>query len=216
MKNVGSRVVAFDMDLLNVKKQKHSNSPLHFFKTFLSRPQHVGSIFPSSKILARAMVADIQLEKGEAVLELGPGTGPITAELAKILPAPESYVAIDREQSFIELLHKKFPNLKFIHGDAQKMHELYPQATDCKLKAVISCLPFAFFPQTLQDEIIKSLDQLAEPGVVFKTFQYAHAYNLPRAKRLRQKVTEKFGKPMRKDFVVGNLPPAYVVTWQKK
>ena len=51
---------------------------VRFVRRFLSNPGSVGAILPSSRYLAKAMVGELQLERGDLVVEYGPGTGPMT------------------------------------------------------------------------------------------------------------------------------------------
>jgi phospholipid N-methyltransferase len=50
-----------------------------FIRQFLRTPGSIGAVAPSSKYLAKAMVAGVVLEPGQRLLEFGPGTGPFTA-----------------------------------------------------------------------------------------------------------------------------------------
>ncbi len=189
---------------------------LHFFKKFLHRPRHVGAVLPSSGILARAMIADLHLRAGDGILELGPGTGPFTKALARVLPDPRQYLAIDRELSFIALLQKKFPTLRFVHGQAEDMHQIWQKHMTVAPRVVLSALPFANFDEILQDEILKSLVAVAAPGTVFRTFQYALTFRTAKARHLRQKMAEVFGPEQSRRLVWRNLFPAYVLSWVRR
>ncbi len=60
---------------------------LRFLSTFLRRPRVTGSVLPSSRHLARALVGELDLRSGELVVEFGPGTGPMTAAIQSRLPS---------------------------------------------------------------------------------------------------------------------------------
>ena len=53
----------------------------HFLKTLIDRPRLTGSVAPSVRFLARAMAHPIDPSRDGLVVELGPGTGPVTQAL---------------------------------------------------------------------------------------------------------------------------------------
>ena len=50
-----------------------------FFRQWLRSPKSMGSVIPSSKFLARAVANEVAWQPGQYVVELGGGTGAITA-----------------------------------------------------------------------------------------------------------------------------------------
>lgn len=195
---------------------KNLKETLHFFTTFLTKPNHIGSVVPSSRFLAKAMVHDLVLKPEDGVLELGPGTGPLTKCIADILPNPEAFLAIDREASFIAILKKQYPQLKFVQGEAQNMAKICGEQLHYPVRVVLSALPFTLFDESLQDEILKALWTISSPGTIFRTFQYAHSYPWPQARRLRKRVSEIFKSAPTKILVFRNAPPAFAVSWIRK
>ena len=194
-----------------------SRDGLHFIKGALRSPQHVGAIVPSSPALARVMLRGIDLSGGASVLELGPGTGPITREIQRILPCPTRYLGIERDGQFVKVLVERFPAMRFVEGSAEAAVELIRQTGLTNLRAIVCGLPFASLPRAVQDGIIDSLDKLMPPGggVVFRTFQYLHALALPTAVRFRGKMRRRFGPCRISRPVLLNLPPAVVLSWQR-
>src|SRR5438552_13061830 len=96
-------------------KPSPSNT-LRFWEGVLRHPASIGAIAPSSEALAKAMVSDLALAlaDGDLLIELGPGTGAFTAEIASILPRADAYLGIEREPVFVELLQRQFPALRFV------------------------------------------------------------------------------------------------------
>ncbi|MCB0258545.1 MAG: methyltransferase [Calditrichaeota bacterium] len=197
--------------MLKIVQDNH----LHFLKLFLKNPAEVGAIWPSSSELARAMIRDLALKPGEAVLELGPGTGAFTAHIRSILPDPRAYIGIECEPNFVRLLERNFPDLRFIVGRAENANELYEKAGIFPARAIISGIPFANHWGEIGNHIIDALEHLMTPGCIFRTFQYVHAYTLPPAFKFRQRMTRVFGPCQRSRIVFRNLPPAFVLTWTR-
>jgi hypothetical protein len=52
-----------------------------------------------------------------------------------------------------------------------------------------------------------------EKGCLFRTFQYVHGYHLPPAQKFRKRMEERYGKTLRSQVVIKNIPPAYTLTW---
>lgn len=188
---------------------------LHFAGRFLRNPGRVGAIAPSSKFLSRAMIQGIDLQPSESLIEFGPGTGSVTAAIREMLPQPSQYLGIERDDKFHTMLCKRFPDLRFVHGSAEHAETYIESHQLPKLRAIISGLPFASFPHSLQESLIQALDRLMTPGVEFRTFAYLHAYQLPAAVRFRRIMKPRFGEPQRSRLVFRNLPPAYVLTWRR-
>jgi trans-aconitate methyltransferase len=72
--------------------------------------------FVSTK--ARDLVAQLAARRGERVLDLGCGTGTLTAEIAA---GGAEVLGIDHSSEMIEEAHKKFPNLRFEVCEARSL-----------------------------------------------------------------------------------------------
>ncbi len=193
---------------------RHRHS-LEFLKAFIRNPGSVGAIVPSAPELARAMVSGLDVGPGESVLELGPGTGAFTAQIRNMLPDKRCYLGIEREAGFVELLEEKFPDLQFVAASAEDASFLHETSGLGPVSVIISSLPFATLLASVRDNIINSLEELMAPGCVFRTFQYVHAYPLPSAIRFRRDMEAHFGQCHRSQAILPNVPPAYVLTWEK-
>jgi phosphatidylethanolamine/phosphatidyl-N-methylethanolamine N-methyltransferase len=188
---------------------------LAFLQVLLRAPARTGAVAPSSVHLARAMVSGLVLEPGQAIVEFGPGTGALTAEIRRILPSQSSYLGIEIEPRFAELLRRRYPDLRVVEGSAAEAPRFVAEAGHDQVKAIICGLPFASLPAAVQDGVVRALDVLIGPGAQFRTFQYVHAYGLPPAVRFRRRMRELFGPHTREATVLRNLPPAYVLSWAR-
>ena len=189
------------------------NEALYFIKAFLRSPTKVGAIVPSAPGLARAMMYDLNLDPGDTVIELGPGTGAFTAYIREIIPDATDYLGIEREARFVDLLENRFPDMDFKQASAEEANSLHRESGLGPVKVIISSLPFASLVASVREEIIENVEQLMSPGTIFRTFQYIHAYPLPSAVRFRKMMDSKFGSGHRSGAILPNVPPAYVLTW---
>jgi len=198
-----------------VSQPKHPlRDKLHFLATFLRRPFHVGSLWPSSRRLAEAMVAGVPLEAGDVVVEYGPGTGPMTLALARCMPEGVRFLGIEREAGFFDLLKKRFPHLEFVQGSAEDVESYLAARNLPPAKLIVSGLPFAAMPMELQDRIVGATKRALREDGVFRTFAYMHAYGSQRAKQFRECMQRQFGTFQRSSPVLRNMPPAYVLTYR--
>ena len=67
----------------------------HFFKGWIRNPLAIGALAPSSKSLAKLMAKDVGM--GARVVELGAGTGTVTAALLASGVAPGNLHLVERE-----------------------------------------------------------------------------------------------------------------------
>src|SRR5512145_1917528 len=76
--------------------EKDPNAALVFLKAWLKSPLRVGAIAPSGDRLARAMAQVVPRRSALPVVELGGGTGSITAALLRRIPA-ERLIVVERD-----------------------------------------------------------------------------------------------------------------------
>lgn len=127
-----------------------------------------GAVAPSSKQLAHAMV----LAAGHArhVVELGAGTGPVTHELRRLMPAA-SLVAVELQPELARRLGHRFPGLDVREAPA---HEVLAGLTYPGEVAVVSSLPFRSLPKEMREGTALAIERFLErhPGSSLVQFTY--------------------------------------------
>lgn len=198
-------------------KQTRIRDSFRFVGRMLKNPGAVGAVLPSSRYLAYTMVRDLHLEAGDLVLEYGPGTGPMTRALHQLdLPGRGvSYLGIELDEQFHHALSHCFPDMDFHHGNVEDIAAILAERGAGQAKYIISGLPFAVLPESIQLGIVDGVDDVLSVGGEFRTFQYVHAYNMKASKRWRAMMQERFGQHSRSTPVLRNVPPAYVLTFKK-
>jgi phosphatidylethanolamine/phosphatidyl-N-methylethanolamine N-methyltransferase len=184
---------------------------LRFLKLWLRRPSHLGAILPSSKSLALAMAGQIDPAATGAVVELGGGTGSITAALLDGGTAAEDLVVIEREPALVDLLRARFAGVKVIHGDARDVVRLAQHAGVGPVKAVVSGLPLLSLPDTVCRQIIAEAFRVLRPGGCLVQFTYAPVSPISRSTTHALDIVGK-----RADWVLDNLPPASVWNFRRR
>jgi phospholipid N-methyltransferase len=185
-------------------------SLFHFLREFVQDPSRTGAIAPSSGSLAKEMVRGLELDKAQAVLEYGPGTGAFTPYIIKELPASCKFVAIELNHRFVEQFRSRFPDVDLYNGSVVDAREICDRYDISMADAIVSGLPWATFSQTLQQTILKEMMRVLRPGGRFVTFGYVHSQVLPGAHNFSRLLRTHFSEVKRSRIVWPNLPPAFV------
>jgi phosphatidylethanolamine/phosphatidyl-N-methylethanolamine N-methyltransferase len=202
------------MDHLHVSHQRWHDHRL-FLSHFRKSPRTVGAIAPSSQRLARAMLDGLSMRPGVKIVELGAGTGAITGEIVRRRPANGRVLAIDINPEFISHVSGRWPDIDTVCDRAERLVEIARARNLLPVDHIVSGLPFASLPSAVTHEIVAAIVESLAPAGTFTTFQYAHAFGFPSAVAVRRGLTENMGAPPMRDFVLGNVPPALVLRWEK-
>jgi phosphatidylethanolamine/phosphatidyl-N-methylethanolamine N-methyltransferase len=186
---------------------------LLFLSRFLRNPRTVGAVLPSSVTLAHAVLDGLNLARGGAVVELGPGTGVFTREILRRLAGRGRYVGVDIDPAFVERLRRRWPTLDCVCASAADLPAVLAARGLARVDHIVSSLPFASLPASTSRRIVAAVGEALRPGGTFTTFQYAHAYGWPAARAFRRRMSARLGGPPTARFVVRNVPPAVVLTW---
>ncbi|TDC94645.1 methyltransferase domain-containing protein [Nonomuraea deserti] len=187
-----------------------SNDSALFLGQFLRAPSKIGAVAPSSRRLAANVCAPIP-ERGEpTVVELGPGTGPFTAEIQQRLAGRGHHLAVEVNDLMAQLLAERFPTVDVAHADAARLGELLRERGLRQADVVVSGLPWAAFPEETQRDLLRAVTSAMSPVAAFTTFSYVHAIPLSSARRFRALLAERFEEVVPGRTVWRNPPPAFV------
>ncbi len=195
-----------------------------FFREFRQQYRNTGSILPSSRFLGRALVAEMRRPRGPArILEVGPGTGPVTAEILRQLRPGDQFDIVEINERFVELLRRRFdtePLFRSRRGQVRLIHAPLQEVPGAAVyDFMVSGLPLNNFPVSLVRDVFRSYRRLLKPEGVLSYFEYALIRDLKMPfvkgrewKRLfcvgrlveRQIKAHQF----RADLVYWNVPPA--------
>ena len=174
---------------------------VRFLSSWLQKPAEMGAVSPSGRALARAIAAEVNPHTTGPVLELGPGTGAVTAALVERGVAHERLVLVEFNRQFCALLAKRFPGATVIEGDAYDLRTALNGAS-MPFAAVVSSLPLMMKPMPTRLRLLDASLRLLAPGAPFIQFSYAVAAPIPpRPHRYRIHSSPRIWR---------NLPPARV------
>jgi phosphatidylethanolamine/phosphatidyl-N-methylethanolamine N-methyltransferase len=155
------------------------------------------------------MVAQIPaLKRDEIIVELGPGTGVFTRELARRFPS-NPIVAIEFNDRFANRLRENMPDISVVEGCASLLPEhLRELGYDTGMVGtVVSGLPLLSLPKELCDDIFGVIAECLAPGKRYVQFTYS--------KRAWKHVIPPGFRLERTHRVWLNLPPAEVLPFTR-
>ncbi len=180
---------------------------VRFIRSWIERPLTVGAVTPSGKNLARTMARYVDPDSDGPVVELGPGTGPVTEALVQAGVAPSRLVLVEFNPTFCRLLRARYPDATVVQGDAYSLRRLFETLLLQPAAAVVSGLPLVTKPIKMRLRLIRDAFDLMLPGAPFVQFTYSVAAPLPR--RLGGFSVEA------SERIWMNLPPARVWVYRR-
>ncbi len=177
---------------------------------YLLAPRRTGAVCPSSRFLARKMVASIGKSASECstIVELGAGTGAITSALVeKKYDTQSRLYCIEFDKKLCAILEDKFSAAHIINGSAENIRELVGKDSK-NISAIVSGLPLVSLPKDCVKNIIEEVENSLPKGGRFIQF----TYNLTRDPT---SLGFKKMKPIGVSFTFLNLPPARVDIFEK-
>lgn len=181
-----------------------------FFRLYLTNPNVIGAVAPSSIHLAKRMVEWLDWDKTLAVVEYGPGTGSFTTEIMKCTNPGCKYVGIEINPILARVFRERFPTLTLYEDSVANVRKICDkeriEAADC----IVCGLPWASFSSKAQTEFLEAMMTVLRPGGQFVTFAYLQGLLLPAGLRFRKRLREYFSHVSRSETVWLNMPPAFV------
>jgi len=136
--------------------EKHNFSPKKF----------LGQNFLVSRGICRRIVETAEISKRDIVLEVGPGVGNLTVELAK---KAKKVIAVEKDKKMIEILkdvlkNANVRNVKIVQGDILK---LKPKTFDLKIYKLVANIPYYLTSRLVR----KFLEEKIKPRLIVLTVQ---------------------------------------------
>lgn len=179
---------------------------LMFLYKFLQSPQSVGSITPSSRFLASAMMNYVDWDNDRKIVELGAGTGIFTKQINELMHSDSEAIIFEKDDAMRQSLQERFPAL-YYEANARDISMAVSDRGWGHVDCVISGLPFAIFSEQVRKNIMDEVYASLKPGGVFIAFQYSL-----QMKRLLSSYFEIENI----SFVALNFPPAFIYFCRKK
>jgi phosphatidylethanolamine/phosphatidyl-N-methylethanolamine N-methyltransferase len=206
--------------------KRSANGYRVFLQQFWQRYNTTGAILPSGRRLAAALCRYVKdSESPRSILEVGPGTGPATAELVRRLAPTDRLRIVELNDAFVAHLRSRFETEPAFQAAAEQCEIVHDAVqnlpADTHYDLVVSGLPLNNFDVELVETLLGTFERLLKPGGVISFFEYiairrAKAALSSRKDRERLngvgRAIERFlrGREIWREPVFLNVPPAWV------
>ena len=195
------------LTLRHSRKKSFRLDEVHFIRSWLERPLDTGAVTPSGRMLARTMAHYVDPARGGPVIELGPGTGPVTEALVEHGIDPARLILVEFNPRFCQLLRARFPASTVVQGDAYGLRRVIAPVLRQPAAAVVSGLPLFTKPLRTRLRLLRETFSVLRPGAPFVQFTYAVVPPIPKALAgVSAEASERIWM---------NLPPARVWVYRK-
>lgn len=188
-----------------------------FARSAIADYKSTAAVIPSSRQLARAMVAPFQGGRLRLALEFGPGTGVITRELLGLLAPGGTLLAFEINPRFVGYLRETIddPRLQVVPVGAEAAAAELQRRGLGRADGVVSSLGIGMMDSSEANAIFQPLIPALASDAVFTQFQYVHRM------RLHERRIEFFDarvlmgrhfRSVESTLVLRNVPPAHVIT----
>jgi phosphatidylethanolamine/phosphatidyl-N-methylethanolamine N-methyltransferase len=199
-RRIGWRLRDFEQKNLNRDEFK-------FLRTWIEKPLSVGAVAPSGKSLARLMAKYVDPAIPGPIVELGPGTGPVTEALVERGIDPARLVLVEFDPDFCKLLGQRFSGATVVQGDAYGLRQTLAGVLNQPAAAIVSGLPLFNKPLKNRLELLDQAFTLMLPNAPFVQFTYNAISPIPRSHSgIRAEASARVWR---------NLPPARVWIYRK-
>jgi phosphatidylethanolamine/phosphatidyl-N-methylethanolamine N-methyltransferase len=202
-----SKTIEAQIKQFELKKGIRLDDEVSFLRSWIERPLAIGAVTPSGKMLARTMASYVDPNSDGPVVELGPGTGPVTEALVEAGVAPSRLVLVEFNPSFCRILKSRYPEATLVQGDAYGMRRLLESLLLQPAAAFVSGLPLITKPIKMRWRLLRDAFDLMLPGAPFVQFTYSVASPVP--KRIGGFTAEA------SERIWMNIPPARVWVYRK-
>lgn len=190
------------------KKGLRLDDEVRFIRSWLEKPLSIGAVTPSGRFLARKMAQYVDIDIPGPIIELGPGTGPVTEALVARGVDPARLVLVEFSPVFCRLLRSRYPEATVVQGDAYSLKRLLETLLKEPAAAVVSGLPLLTKPVKTRLRLINDAFALLRPEAPFIQFTYSMT-TPPIPKGLSGVTTQA------SERIWMNLPPARVWIYRK-
>ncbi len=190
---------------LEEKRGIRLDDEVRFIRSWMEKPLSIGAVTPSGRALARTMARYVDPGVEGPIVELGPGTGPVTDALVAQGIDPARLVLVEFDPNFCRLLRKRYPAARVVQGDAYSLRKTLAGILAKPASAMVSGLPLFTKPVKTRLRLVREAFALMRPGAPFVQFTYATIPPIP-LNRVKAEASERIWM---------NIPPARVWVYRE-
>lgn len=182
-------------------------SRFQFFVEGIKHFKEVGTVTRSGIAMSKKAASFIPPDERVVVVELGAGDGVMTKHLLNQMSKDSTLISIElNEKLYQHLADIQDSRLVAVHASAEELETILEQRDVKEVDYMVSAIPFIVFPKEQAQEMLHTFKRLMKSGGLYMQIHYA--------KRLTSLYESVFGN-LQTNFILANLPPAYVFVCQK-
>ncbi len=176
---------------------------LTYMKNFI-RDRNVASITPTSSFGVKRVCSKIDFDRGNLIIEYGPGTGVFSNYLLQNMKDDARLILIERNRHFDSILKRNLhdPRVVIVNDSAENVLATLDALNESEADYIISGIPFLLMSDEMKNTILFNTRRALKKGgkfLVYQTcFQADHHLKIH---------LERFFPIVRTRFEVRNLPP---------
>jgi phospholipid N-methyltransferase len=175
-------------------------------KRAVADPKSIGAVAPSGARLGEAMWKGAEVRDGQVVVEVGAGTGGLT----QVFFRPGiTFIALEPDHELAVCLRRDFEGIDVVEEKATELDTILAARGHATADRILSGLPFAIWPQEVQDANLSAIVRALAPDGRFVTFTYVQSPWLAAGRRFRESLDAHFGRVERTPIVWWNVLPAF-------
>lgn len=186
-----------------------------FLRRAVTDQATLGALAPTFPALARRLAGLIPPSPGLRVLELGAGTGAISAAIGPRLGSGAQHLALERDPTLLAALEECAPWAIRIPGDAAELASHLRALGVSEVDVVISSLPWTYFGPGLHRCILGQVRSVLAPDGMFATIACRPIRLNPRLRAFRALLDASFDDVIATPTTWANLPPARVLVGRR-
>jgi len=198
---------------------------LYFLRQLQTSFTSIGAVIPTSRYAARMMAAEYARRSGpRQVLEVGPGTGSISAEIVRWLRPGDHLTLVELNDDFVAYLRERLerePAFRRVRDQVTLLHMDVTQLDRAlRFDYIVSAVPFNNLPPELVEVILECYREILKPDGVLTYIEYAYL-RAAKQRLLSGAAQAQFDAvnqildgyieryQFRRDFDLRNVPPAW-------
>lgn len=189
------------MSLALDKQPSRLARALLFARNFVTHPNMLGSVFPSSRFLVNRLLRQIDWRRARVIVEYGPGVGVFTGEILRRMAPEATLVVFETNAEFVAFLRRSFDDsrLHVIHGSAVEVAKALARLGLGQADYIIAGIPFSTMPDAVRTDILEASRVALKSDGSFLVYQFS---------RKALPFLQRVFRTIQRDFEPLNILPA--------
>lgn len=133
-----------------------------FLRKLLRHGLAVAAMKPASKSLAAAHCKHVDATRPQVIVEIGAGTGAVTAAVAQRMHKDSRLIAVEIDQEFASILRSRCPQATVLGCDARELAGQLAALKVDRIDLMISCIALPYVPRAVNEAIFGCLDRMGD------------------------------------------------------